>query len=138
MATKETLKARAKIAAQFSLLMRDPKFFARAEKVIPKDSDGEFTVIIAASFESAALTIHRMEQVGESEATLVTDLDDMLDITSFQGRRGNGIAADTVDVPGGMTVREWLEMVKENKHRAFGAHGSEFAAELSNLSLAQV
>ncbi|WP_458779332.1 hypothetical protein [Arthrobacter sp. D3-16] len=135
MANKETLKSRARIAAKFSILMRQQDFLAAPAKNLPTDSNGEYTVIVAADFESAVVTIHRMETVGERHATLVTEIDGKLTITTFEGHYRASASHESVDVPGGLTVREWLSNARSSKGKMYSASGSEFEAEISSLVL---
>ncbi|MFJ4167892.1 hypothetical protein ACIPY3_00130 [Paenarthrobacter sp. NPDC089714] len=144
MASKEILKSRAHIAARFSALMRTPKFYDAASEVMPVDSQGEYSVVVADPSESAVVTIHRMEQLHEQALTLVTILEDRVNVTSFRVNRksppsaipAEGKTQDTVDVTGGMTVEEWLLAIDVfGQGKPFTVSGSEFASELMSMSM---
>ena len=144
MASKETLKSRAHIAARFSALMRTPKFYEAASEVMPVDSQGEYSVIVADPSESAVVTIHRMEQLHEQALTLVTILDDRVNVTFFRVARKSssseapvaGNTQETVDVTGGMTVEDWLLAIDVfGEGKPFTLSGSEFASELTSMSM---
>ncbi|NWL35184.1 hypothetical protein [Paenarthrobacter nitroguajacolicus] len=145
MANKETLKSRANIAARFSALMRSPRFYDEARNIMPVDSHGEYSVIVADPTESAVVTIHRMEQLHEPALTLVTILNERVNVTFFrthrkpednQHRVDAEPARDIVDVTGGMTVEDWLMAIDVfGSAKPFTVSGSEFAAELTAMTM---
>lgn len=135
MATRQDLKARAEIAARFSVLMRKSDFYSKAKDLIPMDDEGAQCVLVAAPTESAVVTIHRMERAKQPIIALVTKIDNAVSLTAFQSTKGRVVEQEPQDIPGAMTVETWIKGIREGKIHAFGAHGSEFAAEISGLVL---
>ncbi|QOT16021.1 hypothetical protein [Paenarthrobacter sp. YJN-5] len=144
MASRETLKSRAKIAARFSALMRTQKFYEAASEMMPVDSQGEYSVIVADPAESAVVTIHRMEQLREQALTLVTVLDERINVTFFRISDNAGpdtkevdqSSDDVVDITGGMSVKDWLMAIDVfGEGKPFTVSGREFAAELTPMTM---
>lgn len=136
METRKTLTERAWLASTFSKMMHNDEFRARAEKVMPKDSDGDYSIIVMAPKEPAVLAFHRMESLDEKTLTLVSSIDGKVHAFFFRRREASSPRPRVQDLPGGLTVEGWLRMAKEHDEPVtYSASGSEFAADLASSEL---
>lgn len=138
MEAKKTLTERARLASVFSQMMHNAEFRERAERVMPKDSLGDYSILVMAPHEPAVMAFHRMESLGEKTLTLVSSIDGRVHAFFFK-RREPGSPVRSHDLTGGLTVEGWLRMAKENDGpTTFSAGGSEFAADLASSELEYV
>lgn len=144
MATPEqTVSDRARLAIGFSVLATGPIIDGNDPFDALEWPEGQDIVAVAAAtYESAALTMHRIEALHERHVVLVTDYG-----TNDQGQKmvvafpmtvGPNLGADGTpvsSVPGQMTVGEWVAVMDANPGpMVFQANGAEFAATINAIA----
>jgi hypothetical protein len=125
MEQKEMMSSRADAARRVSILMLNPSFHRDLARQDVLDDEGEISMVIAGSDESAIIAIHRMERVKSARVVLATTFDDRVHVLYMKTEDVSEPSHDVVDVVGGMTVRDWLEMIRINPGRTYHASGSD-------------
>ena len=136
MADRNTLAARTRIATALSEWLSAPGTLnAQRREYLDLLDRGQAVGIAAAEFESAALTVHRMERHQVPVVILATEIDGKPVITAMAVSQGVAAGRTLFDIPGGFTVRDWFErMQNATVEESFAAHGSEFTAAISAMA----
>lgn len=123
---------RADVARSVSMLMLNPKFHRDLERKAVADADGDFPVLVAAPDEPAVVALHRAERMKIEYIVLVTAFDGRVHVCHMRGgRMKKDGAEDPVDLVGGVTVRDWIMMMRENPRSSYVATGSDIMAAVS-------
>lgn len=135
MANKETIDKRAKLSAGFSYYLLTSKNADNAIENMVEGPDGDRPIIVAAPFESAVVTFHRMQQASHLGATVVTSVDDVGCVRFFSATSDSSDSkVPNTDLHGGMTTEEWFRVMEESTgSMAFTANGSEFTSVLNGI-----
>lgn len=131
--------SRADAARRVSMLMLNPQFHRDMEAQNVLDQDGEIPMVVTGSDESAIIAIHRMERVKASRIVLATAFDGRVHVVYVTHEDSSSDAShDVADVVGGMTVRDWFEMMRINPGRTYHCSGSDImsAAAASEYAVA--
>lgn len=114
MASKEVLDARIKVAQEFSKLMNNPLFNKEFLLLTDNGASKEYnTIIVAAAEEKIAPTVQRFLKTGESQASIVSIVDDevLLRVVTPVSDTDFG---ESFDIFTDTTVYSWLN--DENLH----------------------
>ncbi|MBD1541046.1 hypothetical protein G9E11_01995 [Arthrobacter sp. IA7] len=133
---QEDMTSRAAAARSISNLMLNPSFHRDLAEAAVIDDDGEIPMVVAGSDEAAVVAIHRMERVGRDCVVLATAFDDRVHIIYMKTTDSSGRAEDLVDIVGGITVRDWLEMMRLNPGRTYHTSGSDIMSAMNSSEYA--
>lgn len=141
MGKTNVVSSRAIAAGYVSSLMINPTFHRDLAAKDLLDADGEVPLVVAGADESAVITIHRMERTKASKVVLATYMDGNINIVVMKAEVVDRSAADAIkamDVVGGVTVRDWLQMINEDRAPAYHASGSDIMSTVDASTYAVV
>lgn len=138
MEQKDMMSSRAEAARTISNLMSNPAFHRDLAQAAVMDDDGEIPMVVAGSDESAVLAIHRMERVNRNEVVLATCFDERVHVIYMKTTNTSGTSRDLIDIVGGITVRDWFEMMRLNPGRTYHTSGSDIMAAVNSSDYAVV
>lgn len=130
--------SRADAVRRVSMLMTNPKFHRDMAENNVVNEDGEIPMIITGSDESAVVAMHRMERAKASRIVLATAFDGHVHVVYVTIEDDSTASPDLVDLVGGMTVRDWFEMMRLNPGSTYHSSGSDImsAAAASEYAVA--
>lgn len=130
--------SRADAVRRVSMLMTNPKFHRDMAEHNVVNEDGEIPMIVTGSDESAVVAMHRMERVKASKIVLATAFDHHVHVVYVTVGEDSDPEPHLVDLVGGMTVRDWFEMMRLNPGCTYHASGSDImsAASASEYAVA--
>lgn len=139
MERKEIAATRAEIARRVSILMARPQFYRDLVEMGGLDEDGEIPMIVAGEDESAVVTLHRLEALHVEDVILATtNGPNTVSTIGVRCREVETASSDSIDLVGGMTVRDWLDMVKGQPGASFTSSGSDIFIPSTDPSLYSV
>lgn len=128
---QKEMTSRAAAARSISNLMLNPSFHRDLAKADMLDSDGEIPMVVVGADEPAVVAIHRMERVDRDRVVLATAFDSRVHIIYMKTTESSGSSGDLVDIVGGITVRDWLEMMRVRPGCTYHASGSDIMSAMN-------
>lgn len=133
MERKEVIATRATIARMVSTLMAKPQFYRDLVEMGSLDDDGDIPMVIAGEDESAIITMHRLEALHVEDVVLATSSGPTtVNMIGLRCQEVSEPSSDAIDLMSGMTVRDWLDMVKVHPGNSFTASGSDIFIPSAN------
>lgn len=139
MERKEVVAARADIARKVSSLMSRPQFYRDLVEMGGLDEDGDVPMVVAGEDESATLTLHRLESLNIERVILATtNGPTTIHMVGLLNRESDEPSESSIDLIGGMTVRDWLDMAKTHPGSTYTASGTDIFIPSADSSLYSV
>lgn len=132
MGKEAVASSRTEAARHVSALMLNPEFHRDLAGQDLLNENGEIPMVVAGADESAVVTLHRMERIKATRVVVVTYMDERIAVIVMKTVTASESKKELVDVVGGMTVRDWIEMMRLNPGACtYHASGSDIMSAVN-------